>query len=218
MKTKHLTKHIFFLLLMPVALWWSGCGSECSDPCPPLGNQPEPYLLTKWEKERFPYDNFKSLTFKVTEPGRVDTVKLFRIKYDSFYTNMGDAITPPCGCPQVYEARYINYTAVFGELQNHDRLRFQNQGLGQDIQAFWHDDSVWVSHLALNQFIGKYNDSLNHDTASILGRQFAPTINWTGLAENLDSVSYMYNYNFGYIFIRDIKNKKQWEFISAEHY
>ncbi|MGB0431571.1 MAG: hypothetical protein ACPGLV_13940 [Bacteroidia bacterium] len=216
MKTKNSTKPIFLLLLILGALWWSGCGNECDDPCPPV-KQPEPELLSKYEKQRFPYDKFKSLTFQVTEPGRVDTVKLFRIKYDSLFLNFGEAL-PPCWCPPTYSSRHQFFTAVYGESKNADRLVFQNQEFGKSMNVLWNEDSTWTSHSFLNGFLGAENQKIDHDTVTVLGKDYWPTHIADGFTENGDSLTFMYNYNYGFIYLNDKKRQKQWELISIEFY
>jgi hypothetical protein len=216
MKTKSLIKPIFALLLVLGALWWSGCGNECDDPCPPV-KQPEPELLSKYEKQRFPYGKFKSLTYRVTEPGRVDTVKLFRIKYDSLLENVGEAL-PPCFCPPTYESRWHYFTAIYGEYNNPDRLIFKNHSSGPRLWVNWHQDSSWTSHSFLKGFLGAENEKLNHDSVTVLGKEYWPTHVANGFTVNGDSLTFKYNFYSGFIYLNDKKRQKQWELISIEQY
>jgi hypothetical protein len=218
MKTKHMKQALLAITLLLAAAWWGGCGDDnCYlEDCPTV-KQPEPKLLSKWEKQRFPYGQFKSLTYRVTEPGRVDTVKLFRIKYDSLLLNVGQAL-PPCWCPPKYESRWQYFTAVFGEAKNQDRLIFKNHSSGPRIWVNWHEDSSWTSHSFLNGFLGAENKRLDHDTVTVLGKEYWPTLVANGFTESGDSMTFKYNFYSGFIYLNDKKRQKQWELISIEHY
>ncbi|MCB0736673.1 MAG: hypothetical protein KDC92_04100 [Bacteroidetes bacterium] len=128
---------------------------NCDKPCPEI-EQPEIVELTKWQKERFPYSKYYKLVFRIEEPGRIDTVTLYRDSYDSTTVNYGDDFNKDDGCPKAYTDRFIRYEAKFS-IEGNEKIAFRNSADRPEITAHWSQDYSGTGHWALDSFYGTKN-------------------------------------------------------------
>lgn len=158
-------KVVFALLMGFITICVTNCNEPDRPPCDEVV-QPPIRELSKWQKQRFPYENFKSLTFIVEEPGRKDTVTLKRIKYDTVSThNFGSNNKDETGCVSAYHARHERHLAIYGE-DYKDRLTFENCQVGSEILAKWLEDSTRITHHGFNEYYGYHNTKLPDDTVT----------------------------------------------------
>ena len=98
MKIKQFTPFINVILIIGGFLITLNFTSCDSDDCGADAIDPPIEELSKWNRQRFPYFKFKSLTFRIEEPGRIDTVTLQRTSVDSTIATIGLGRDPHSGC------------------------------------------------------------------------------------------------------------------------
>jgi hypothetical protein len=186
------------------------CGSDAIDP--PMKE------LSKWNRQRFPYFRYESLTFRIEEPGRIDTVTLQRTSVDSSVVKVGLGRDPHSGCYVGYDEIYKTYHIKYGERDNPDRLTMYAESTGGSLDFIWNENEIGFLFHSFNGFLGNQNDELNHDTVNFFGRDFYPTACGEQLRSFTDTVYGCYNYPLGIIFLHDYQMEKKWYLLEAHSY
>jgi hypothetical protein len=97
-------------------------------------------------------------------------------------------------------------------------MHAETTGRGGALDIIWNENEIGYTFYGFDSFLGKQNDILDHDTVSILGKEYYPTACGEQRRSASETVYGCYNYPFGIVFIHDYQIEKKWYLLEAHSY